>query len=959
MGGVGKRPDEGGPGANGGLPGCDGAGCGAMGITGVAGDRGGFVTDVTVPFMATRGKRKTAEHKRLEEARAGKKWRRWGTYLSERQWGTVREDYSANGDAWSYFSYEEACVRAYRWGEDGLLGFCDNRGIVQFALALWNGKDPILKERLFGVTGPEGNHGEDVKELYYYVDATPTHSYQKALYKYPHAEFPYEALRRMAREAGRGAREPEIAQTGVFDRGEYFDVSVEYAKADVEDVLVRITVTNRGPAATLELLPTLWFRNTWRWNSPAGPLTDGPETEPADQPPLPRIRELSPVTGRVTTLLLEQEHLGKRWLHAEGADDALFTENESNADKLWGSPNLAPFTKDAFHETLVSGEKGRVNPDRAGTKAALRYKLTLAQGATVVTRLRLSDKKLEHPFEDHDAVFEARIAEADEFYAASSPPSLTAEQRAVYRQAMAGLIWSKQYYHLDIDRWLRGDPAFPAPPEGRKRGRNRGWLHLYNSEVLSVPDKWEYPWYAAWDLAFHMIPFSLVDPDFAKQQLTLLLREWYMHPNGELPAYEWAFGDVNPPVHAWAALRVYQIDRRDGGSPDRAFLEGIFHKLILNFTWWVNRKDAQGNNVFEGGFLGLDNIGVFDRSTPLPGGGMLEQADATSWMGMYCLNLLKMAIELSRENPMYQDVATKFFEHFLFIAHAMSSAAPGGSLWDEEDGFFYDVLRYPDGASGPLKVRSMVGIIPLFAVDTLEPYVMERLPAFVKRMRWFIENRPELAKHVAGIDDQGSGGRRLLSLLDRRKLVRILSRVLDEKEFLSPYGVRALSRAHKDHPYVANIGGTERRVDYEPAESSTGMFGGNSNWRGPIWFPVNYLLIESLQKYHHYYGDDLRVECPTGSGHMMTLWEVAAELSARLTKLFLRGPDGRRPADGPSEAAKSDPAFKDFVTFYEYFHGDTGEGLGASHQTGWTALVAKLLQQSPLWKREGSGSERL
>jgi hypothetical protein len=936
-----------------------------MAITGVAGESGGFGTRCTMPPMATRGKRKTAEQVRLDEALAGKKWRRWGTYLSERQWGTVREDYSENGDAWGYLSHEDACFRTYRWGEDGLLGFSDNRGLVHFAVALWNGKDPILKERLFGLTGPEGNHGEDVKELYYYLDATPTHSYARALYKYPHAAFPYEALRQMAREAGRGGREPEIARTGVFDRSEYFDVEVEYAKADVEDVLVRITVTNHGEAATLELLPSIWFRNTWRWNSPAGPATDGPETEPASQPPIPQIREVARPgtsggeTHGVTALLLEQEHLGKRWLYAEGAEEALFTDNESSSEKLWGTPSLVPHTKGAFHEYVVSGKHDRVNPARIGTKAALRYRLALARGAKVTVRLRLTDKELAKPFDDHDAIVASRITEADEFYAASAPPSLSAEQRAVYRQALAGLIWSKQFYHLDIDRWLRGDPAFPPPPEARKHGRNRGWLHLYNSEILSVPDKWEYPWYAAWDLAFHTIPFALVDPEFAKGQLTLLLREWYMHPNGELPAYEWAFGDVNPPVHAWAALRVYQIDRRDRGSPDRAFLEGIFHKLILNFTWWVNRKDAQGNNVFEGGFLGLDNIGVFDRSTPLPEGGLLEQADATSWMGMYCLNLLKMALELARENPSYQDVATKFFEHFLFIAHAMSNVVPGGSLWDEEDGFFYDVLRYPDGKSGPLRVRSMVGIIPLFAVATLEPYVMERFPAFVKRMHWFIENRPELAKHIAGIETKGSEGRRLLSILDRRKLVRILSRVLDENEFLSPYGVRALSRAHKDHPYVAQIGGAVRRVDYEPAESSTGMFGGNSNWRGPVWFPVNYLLIESLQKFHHYYGDELRVECPTGSGHMMTLWEVAAELSERLTRLFVRGPDGRRPADGPDERAKSDPAYRDFVTFYEYFHGDTGEGLGASHQTGWTALVAKLLQQSPLWKKEGPGSERL
>jgi hypothetical protein len=911
--------------------------------------------------MAIRSRTKTAEHRRLEEAHLGTKWRRWGTYLSERQWGTVREDYSDNGDAWGYLSYEDACSRTYRWGEDGLLGLSDNRGLLHFAVALWNGKDPILKERLFGLTGAEGNHGEDVKEYYYYLDATPTHSYAKALYKYPHAAFPYEGLRSLARSAGRGGREPEIADTGVFEGNEYFDVLVEYAKGGVEDVLVRLTVTNRGHAARLELLPTAWFRNTWRWwetlengdVSSAPPLPGGAADSARRN--RPTIGAVEPAFEGILAVLLDQAHLGQRWLYAEAAEEVLFTENESNADRLWKVPNAAPYVKDAFHDYVVGGDQRKVNPARTGTKAAFRYRLDLGPGETRVVRLRLTDRILEAPFTDHDAIVLARIAEADEFYASVAPTSLTAEQRAVYRQAMAGLLWSKQFYHLDVDRWLRGDPAFPPPSESRRRGRNRGWVHLYNSEVLSVPDKWEYPWYAAWDLAFHMIPFSLVDPEFAKQQLTLLLREWYMHPNGELPAYEWSFSDVNPPVHAWAALRVYQIDRREAGYADRSFLEGIFLKLILNFTWWVNRKDAHGHNVFEGGFLGLDNIGVFDRSTPLPDGGRLEQADATSWMGMYCLNLLKIALELAKENPSYQDVAIKFFEHFLFIAHAMSDGAKGGiKLWDEEDGFFYDVLRHPDGTREPLRVRSMVGIIPLFAVDTLEPASMERFPGFVRRMRWFIENRPELACHIAGIDDPGSGGRRLLALLDRRKLVRVLSRVLDENEFLSPYGVRALSRAHKDHPYVVHLGGSARCVAYEPAESSTGLFGGNSNWRGPIWFPVNYLLIESLQKLYHYYGESLRVECPTGSGHMMTLWEVASDLSERMTRLFLRDSGGRRPADGASERARFDPEFREYVTFYEYFNGDTGEGLGASHQTGWTALVAKLLQQSPLWNKPGT-----
>jgi hypothetical protein len=890
----------------------------------------------------------------MEEARHGKKWRRWGTYLSERQWGTVREDYSENGDAWGYLSHEDACKRVYRWGEDGLLGLSDNRGLFQFALAMWNGNDSILKERLFGLTGPEGNHGEDVKELYYYLDATPTHSYAKALYKYPHAAFPYEELRERARASGRGGREPEIVDTRVFEGNAYFDVVVEYAKGDVEDILIRVTVINRGPEARLDLVPTAWLRNTWCWTPKSGPCTDGPETAPGEAPPRPTLRALPARADDVRAILLEHEHLGKRWLFAEGALSDLFTENESNSACLWGVRNRTPYVKDAFHDYVVRGNTNAVNPARIGTKAAFHYKLTLGQGERAVIRLRLTDRPLDLPFSDHNAIVQARIADADDFYAASAPKSLSEDQAIIYRQAIAGLLWSKQFYHFDIDRWIRGDPAFPPPPAARRHGRNREWIHLYNSEVLSVPDKWEYPWYAAWDLAFHCVPFALVDSDFAKQQLTLLLREWYMHPNGELPAYEWSFSDVNPPVHAWAALRVYQIDRRGAGHSDRTFLEGVFHKLMLNFTWWVNRKDAAGNNVFQGGFLGLDNIGVFDRSNALPEGGMLEQADATSWMGMYCLNLLTMSLELAKENPSYQDVATKYFEHFLFIAHAMRSGADEGiKLWDDEDGFFYDVLRHPDGTCVPLRVRSMVGIIPLFAVETLEPAAMDRYPAFVKRMRWFVENRPELAQSIAGIDDAGSGGRRLLSILDRDKLVRVLSRVLDEKEFLSPYGVRALSRAYKDHPYAVHIGGSWNRVDYEPAESSTGLFGGNSNWRGPVWFPVNYLLIESLQKFHHYYGDSLRVECPTGSGQMMTLWQVACELSERLTKLFLRGSDGRRPADGASERCRSDPAFRDYVTFYEYFNGDTGEGLGASHQTGWTALVAKLLQQSPLWKGPG------
>ena len=879
---------------------------------------------------------KSAESHRLEQARAGTKWRRWGTYLSERQWGTVREDYSPDGEAWRYLSYEDANARAYRWGEDGILGLCDNRGLLHFAVALWNGKDPFLKERLFGVTGPEGNHGEDVKELYHYVDATPTHSYCRAVYTYPHARFPYEELRERARAAGRDAPETEVEETGVYDGGT-FDMTVEYAKADVDDVLARVTITNRGPAATLHVLPTLWYRNTWAWTAvaPDGVLA-------AEEPHEDHV-----------TIACRQSHLGVMWLHVDGAPELLFTDNESNNERLFSAPNTTPWVKDAFHRRVVSGDLRAVNPERRGSKAAAHFVLHLAAGETREIRARLTNHRAERPFAQFDGIIAARIEEADAFYAGVIPRELGEEERRVYRQAIAGLLWTKQFYFFDVDRWLRGDTAFPRPPSQRLRGRNREWRHLYNSEVLSVPDKWEYPWYAAWDLAFHCVPLALVDSEFAKQQLALLLREWYMHPNGQLPAYEWAFGDVNPPVHAWAAFRVYQIERRMTGKADRAFLESVFHKLMLNFTWWVNRKDASGNNVFEGGFLGLDNIGVFDRSNALPAGGQLEQADATSWMGMYCLNLLTIALELALENPSYQDVANKFFEHFLAINHAMNGVVGDGiSLWDEEDGFFYDVLHLPGQKIVPMKVRSMVGLTPLFAVQTVDAASIDAFPSFQKRMTWFIQNRPELGAYA---DLRGVRGRRILCLLSRERLVRILRRMLDEREFLSPHGVRALSLVHRDRPYQVTLGGQTHRVSYEPGESSSGLFGGNSNWRGPVWIPVNYLIIESLQRYHRFYGDDLKVECPTGSGRWMNLWEVASELSRRVVGLFLRDEDGVRPADGSRDPFKDDGRFADYVTFYEYFHGDTGAGLGASHQTGWTALVAKLLHQSPQWR---SGTSR-
>jgi hypothetical protein len=871
----------------------------------------------------------TPEHKRLEAARERTAhWKRWGPYLSERQWGTVREDYSPHGTAWDFFSHDHARSRAYRWGEDGLAGISDNHQRLCFALALWNGRDPILKERLFGLTGNEGNHGEDVKEYYFYLDSTPTHSYMKYLYKYPQSAYPYAGLVEENRRRGRGEPEYELIDSGVFDENRYWDIQVEYAKADLDDILIRLTVTNRGPdEATLDLLPTLWFRNTWSWG----------------------LEEAKPrLAAEAGVIAAEHGSLGRRWLACEGEPELLFTENETNAERLWGVPNRSPFVKDGINDRVVHGAQDRVNPDRAGTKAAAWYQLRLGPGESRAVKLRLSDTP---PAADalgrkFDALFALRTSEADEFYAAVIPAHLSADAKAVMRQALAGLLWSKQFYHYQVSRWLEGDPAGPPPPAGRQHGRNREWAHLYNEDIISMPDKWEYPWYAAWDLAFHMLPIALVDPDLAKEQLVLFLREWYMHPNGQLPAYEWALGDVNPPVHAWAAWRVYKIEKRLRGQGDRRFLERVFQKLLLNFTWWVNRKDAEGMNVFEGGFLGLDNIGVFDRSAPLPTGGHIEQSDGTSWMAMYCLNMLAIALELARENPAYEDVASKFFEHFVYIAHATHHR--GGeeiNLWDERDGFYYDVLHLPDGEHRPLRVRSMVGLIPLFAVETLEPDIVDRLPGFKRRMQWFIDHHPEFREHVQLLDVPGKGTRRLLSIVTREQLPRVLRVMLDESEFLSPFGIRALSRYHKDHPYLLHVNGMEHRVDYEPAESSSGLFGGNSNWRGPIWFPVNHLLVESLQKFHHFYSDGLKVPCPTGSGSLMTLWEVALELERRLSSIFLRGADGRRPVFGASEKFQQDPHWRDLVAFNEYFHGDTGAGVGASHQTGWTGLVAKLLEQ--------------
>jgi len=874
-----------------------------------------------------------AEEQRLKETQERSAyWRRWGPFLSERQWGTVREDYSPYGTAWEFFPHEHARSRAYRWGEDGLAGISDNHQRLCFALALWNEQDPILKERLFGLTGHEGNHGEDVKEYYFYLDSTPTHAYMKWLYKYPHAAYPYARLLEESRQRDRTQTEYELIDTGVFEGDRYFDVTVEYAKATPDDILVRITATNRGPdRAPLHLLPTLWFRNTWSWEPGA---------------PRPRLRES---ISRPGWRSVEAEHvtLGRRWLSVEGAADLLFTENDTNKQRLWGVRNGSAYVKDGFNDYVVHGRQDAINPARVGTKTAAHYRLMLAPGESATLHLRLSDvAPTRDPFgKSFDATFAERLAEADEFYERFGQHGASDDARRVLRQAFAGLLWSKQFYHLDVKRWLTGDPPEPPPPPSRLKGRNREWLHLYNEDVISMPDKWEYPWYAAWDLAFHMIPLAMIDPEFAKAQLILFLREWYMHPNGQIPAYEWAFGDVNPPVHAWAVWRVYKIDRNLNGVADRLFLERAFQKLLLNFTWWVNRKDFQGNNVFEGGFLGLDNIGVFDRSAPLPGGGRLEQSDGTSWMAMYCLNMLAIALELSAENPAYEDVASKFFEHFVYIAKAMNELGDGQTLWDEEDGFYYDILNMP-GDVRRLKVRSMVGLIPLFAVETLEPELVDRLPGFKRRMQWFIDNRPEFRGHVATRVGAGGGVRRLLSIVRRPQLLRVLGYMLDRDEFLSPHGIRALSRYHREHPYLLRIDGTEHRVDYEPAESRTGLFGGNSNWRGPVWFPVNYLLIESLQKFHHFYGDDLKVECPTGSSRLLNLWEVAAELSRGLTRLFLRGRDGRRPVYGGSERFQQDPHWRDLILFYEYFHGDDGAGIGANHQTGWTGLVAKLIEQS-------------
>ena len=927
----------------------------------------------------------TAERDRLEHDADA--WRRWGPYLSARAWGTVREDYSANGDAWNSFPHDHARSRVYRWNEDGLAGISDDKGRMCFALALWNGRDPILKERLFGLTNGEGNHGEDVKECYFYLDATPTHSAMQMLYKYPQAAFPYAELLGENARRGRDVPEYELLDTSAFDDDRYFDVFVSYAKAGPNDILITIQAINRGPdIAELHLLPTLWFRNTWAWGND-------------DRRPTLTATTL-PRADRATTAI-QASHwvLGDYTLACDALDghapELLFTENETNLARLYGTPNPQPFVKDAFHSYVVGGVQAAVNPAQTGTKAAAHYRIALPPGGAQTIRLRLSanpaapaapasaastaataapisgaaapqpDDSNEppvkqadtaapagsgttplDPFADFDAVCTLRQHEADLFYAGLLPHSADAELQRVFRQALAGLVWCKQFYHYEVRTWLNGDPGQPAPPPERKRGRNRDWTNLYNERVMSMPDSWEYPWYAAWDLAFHCITLAVIDPGFAKDQLDMLMREWYQHPNGQLPAYEWNFGDVNPPVLAWAAWRVYKIEQKHWGHTDRAFLERVFHKLLINFTWWVNRKDTEGNNVFSGGFLGLDNIGAFDRSAELPNGGHLEQSDGTSWMGMFCLDMLAIALELAQHDAVYEAIATKFFEHFLAIADALNNLGGEGiPLWNDEDEFFYDVLHLPDGTTLPLKLRSFVGLIPLFAVRTIEPELLDRLPEFRERMEWYLANRPDLAQLVSRWQEPGVGERRLLALCRGHRLKRLLARALDPAEFLSDHGVRALSRYHAAHPYTLTTEHEEYVVAYEPGESHSGLFGGNSNWRGPVWFPVNYLLIESLQRYHHYYGDDFTVECPTGSGQYLTLRQIADELSQRLMHLFTPDANGQRPVFGASTRFQHDPHWRNYVLFYEYFHGDTGAGLGASHQTGWTALVAKLIQQ--------------
>lgn len=869
----------------------------------------------------------TPEHKRLQALyQSQEKWHLWGPYLSERQWGTVREDYSPYGNAWEYFPHEMARSRAYRWGEDGLCGIsCDQQRLC-FGLALWNEQDAFLKERLYGVTNAQGNHGEDVKEYYYYLDATPTHSYLKMLYKYPQTAYPYQDLVEKNLIRANSLPEYELIDTGILTENRYFDVFVEYAKADTDDIYIKITAYNHGPETKpLHVIPQLWFRNTWTW--------------------FDKEKDCKLTSLDENTIAITHKAFKNYKLYLENPAELLFCENETNVQKLFGVYK-AGYCKDGIHDYIVHNQKDVVNPYQAGTKAGAHYKYEIPAGESITVRLRLTNKTEEHPFAIFNKVFEQRITEADLFYAEIQRNLEDEDACLIQRQAFAGLIFSKQFYYLDIPQWIKGDPAMPSPPHGRCYGRNSGWLHLNNADIISMPDKWEYPWYAAWDLAFHCLPFALIDIAFAKQQLLLLTREWYMHPNGQLPAYEWNFEDVNPPVHAWATWRIYQMDKEINQKQDLAFLERIFHKLMLNFTWWVNRKDREDRNIFQGGFLGLDNIGVFDRSRPLPTGGYIDQADATSWMAMYCLNLMRIALELAVHNPVYQDIATKFFEHFLHIAEAMNNIGNQGlGLWDEEDGFYYDVLNLSDNQKVKLKVRSMVGLIPLFAIEILEPELLEKTPEFKKRLEWYMRYKPELASLVACWETEGKGARRLVSLVSQKRLAKILYYMLDENEFLSDYGIRSLSKFHQDNPYTFHCEKNAQYVDYQPGESLSRLFGGNSNWRGPIWFPVNFLLIEALHQYYDYYGEDFTLEYPSKSGNFFNLKQIADKISQRLVNIFLKDQQGNRPVFNQYPYMNQDLHFKDYILFFEYFHGDNGRGLGASHQTGWTALIAKLLQQ--------------
>jgi hypothetical protein len=879
-----------------------------------------------------------AEEMRLAEAREQQiPWRKWGPYLSERQWGTVREDYSDNGDAWNYFPHDQARSRAYRWGEDGLAGICDNHQRLCFALALWNGQDPILKERLFGLTNSEGNHGEDVKEYYFYLDSTPTHSYMKYLYKYPQAAYPYDKLVATSRSRSRQDFEYELIDTGVFDQDRYFDVFVEYAKASPEDILIQITIHNRGPeAAEVHVLPTLWFRNQWSWQS---------------QGDRPRLHQVAGTPG-MGVIQASDPELGERYLACAGDVPLLFTENETNTQRIFGVPNRSPYVKDSINNYIVHGQAEAVNPETQGTKAAAHYRLTVNPGAAQVVRLRLSDVApaalaqsdggAVGPFGGQfEAMLQARRQEADAFYATVIPAGLTADEANVMRQSLAGMLWSKQFYYYDVDQWLEERGADPFKPTRKAAPRNDHWHHMHNADVISMPDKWEYPWYAAWDLAFHILPLTLVDEEFGKQQLDLMLQAHYLHPNGQLPAYEWNFGDVNPPVHAWSTIFTYRMQQARYGQGDLDWLERAFQKLLLNFTWWVNRKDRAGNNVFEGGFLGLDNIGVFDRSAPLPTGGYLEQADGTAWMALFCQNMLEIAVELSRHRPAYADLAVKFTEHFLWIASALSHAGEDTGMWDEADGFFYDVLRLPDGRAQRLKVRSMVGLLPLCATTVFEERFLERFPELRARLLRFLAARPELTAFIHDPLTFGYADRRLAAILNETRLRRVLTTMLDEQEFLSPYGIRSLSRYHAAHPFIFRVGDQEYRVSYLPAESDTGMFGGNSNWRGPIWIPVNALIIRALLQYYAYYGNAFTIECPTGSGRYLNLYQVAEEIMRRVSHIFLRNDRGQRPVYGGTRKFQEDPHWRDYLLFYEYFHGDNGAGLGASHQTGWTGVIAR------------------